>query len=82
MEEIKRKRGRPPKEGSRKRQVLVLFTDEEWDRMHDGMSISGENQSELIRKAVDSYLSQIENKYDNGMYYDDYEYEYDEFDDV
>lgn len=72
MEEIKRKRGRPTKEGSRKRQVLVLFTDDEFDRMRGGMSISGENQSELIRNAVESYLSNIEKHYDNGAYYDDY----------
>lgn len=82
MDEIKRKRGRPPKVGSRKCQVNVLFTTEELVRLRDGAGISGESQSEIIRKGVELYLSQIENQYNEEVYYDDYGYEPDDFDDV
>lgn len=82
MEEIKRKRGRPPKKGGRTCQVNVLFTPEELGDIRDGMTFSGESQSEIIRKGTALYLSQMKNQHVDDEYYeyyDDYDYENDDF---
>lgn len=59
MEEIKKKRGRPPKDVSRKCQVNVLFTKDEFDDLKDGIELSGETQSDIVRNGTKLYLELI-----------------------
>ena len=55
MEELKRGRGRPKKEGARSHEAKVRFNETEMQELNDLSSVTGESKSELLRKAFKMY---------------------------
>lgn len=85
MEEVKRKRGRPKKEGGRKVRVNLLLTDEEFEEFQNGAQSHSMSLSEIMRKGTKTYLElanyrftndEEESNHDNIP--EDYDY-YDEY---
>lgn len=51
-EEVKCKRGRPKTKGTRRKEVRVRLTDEEFDRLTRYAERSGRTKSDILRSAI------------------------------
>lgn len=54
-EEIKKKRGRPVKEGARHHRAMTRFTDDEHEELMLISETSGESVSDILRNAFNAY---------------------------
>lgn len=54
MEEVKRKRGRPPKDGAMKKRVCINMDEDDKELLLELSAKTGESVSEFMRKAFRS----------------------------
>ena len=59
MEEVKKKRGRPPKEDGRKRKFTILLTDKEYAAIQEAARLSNKNSSEFVRDAAEGEVNYV-----------------------
>lgn len=52
MDSEKRRRGRPLKDGARRKEIHILMTDEEYDLLLNTSKKVGKSMSEIVRKGV------------------------------
>ena len=65
-EEIRKKRGRPRIDGSRRNQMKTMVNDNELVRLREVSRKCGITQSDIVREGMNMYLSYLENMYDSG----------------
>lgn len=91
MKEVKKKRGRPKKEGSRTVQSHTLYSKDEYDLLRETSKVTGKTISDLIRVGSLRYATEEAAKYNkseldvidknNDEYYDGEFYDYEDGDD-
>ena len=63
MEEVRRKRGRPAKDGSRRNQVKTVMNDEELFRLRKISKKSGLSQMNIMRIGAAMFIGELERLY-------------------
>ena len=82
MEEIKKKRGRPLKDGARRNKVRTMMNDEETRKLREISKRSGLSQMDIMRIGTGMFINQLEKLYPDVEVVGDFgedSYEFEDF---